>query len=56
MHKSEHWANLILITHADKVYKRRPLETIGVLTPLESNSKINLRSHYRELIEFQYPM
>ena len=30
--------------------------SIGVLTPLESNSKVDLTSHYRESIELQHPM
>ena len=31
--------------------KQGPLGPIGILTPLESNSKVDSTSHYRESIE-----
>ena len=33
-----------------------PLGPIQVVTPLKSNSEVDLTSHYRESIELQYPM
>ena len=58
MHKSEPRANPTLITHANKVYELRagPLGPIGILAFLESNSKVDSTSHYKESIKLQYPM